>query len=104
MSFSGTALHVACEIENTDMIDMLVEAGADIEAVTSRVLQTPLMRAAEYGHVSVLRRLLDLGAELDRQTEEASAALIMACHFGQTEAVKLLLGEFLRDLTYIIRR
>lgn len=83
---------MACERGRLDIVDILLKAGADVEALRLCVLQTPLMRAAEFGHVAVVERLLEAGADIDKQTDECSSALIIACHFGQVDVFRCLLG------------
>ena len=91
--FSGTALHVACETGSVDCIDFLLDSGANIEALREVAMQTPLSRASQYGHVGAVKRLLQAGAAINRQTEECSNALTMACHFGHSSVVRVLLGK-----------
>ena len=42
---------------------MLIGAGADANAATSRKLWKPLMAAAKCGNLAVMRMLLDAGAD-----------------------------------------
>ena len=57
------------------------------------IFQTPLMRACEYGHLPVVEQLLDAGAAINRQTDECSSSLIVACHFGLENVVDFLLSK-----------
>jgi hypothetical protein len=61
-------LHLAARQNATDIVDMLVAAGADIEAVTVDG-ETPLMIAARYRQHAAARRLLHHGATRKRGTE-----------------------------------
>ena len=73
-------------------VDVLLRAGADIEALRRCVQQSPLMLACEHGHAHIVQDLLTAGASINRQTQVCSAALIIACHYGQQQVVDILLG------------
>ncbi|MHC4663014.1 MAG: ankyrin repeat domain-containing protein [Planctomycetota bacterium] len=60
---SMTPLHHAVENDNMEMVKMLVEAGADIEAEDDWDSQTPLVTAAEKGRVEIARFLYRQGAD-----------------------------------------
>ena len=89
----GPPLYNAIESGNMEVVDVILEAGADIEAQRRCVQQTPLMKAAECGNVTALKRLLSAGADINRQTRECSTALVLACHYGHIECVNVLLGN-----------
>lgn len=88
----GTPLHYAVECNHMNLVEKFLSGGADVESLRKSHLQTPLMLACQLGHVTVAERLLEAGAEIDRQTEECSSALTLACHFGHKEVVDLLIG------------
>jgi ankyrin repeat protein len=52
---------------------------------------TVLMKAAEMGHVGIIRTLLGAGADIDQTNSEGYTALMTAAIFGQIDAVKTLL-------------
>lgn len=94
---SGTALHVAARHNSVRCLDLILSSASvpavDVEALATDRQQTPLMTAAEYGHVTVVGRLLAAGSDVNRQTDECSSALIVACHYGHAECVYALLGQ-----------
>jgi ankyrin repeat protein len=57
----GTPLHLAATLGDADMIALLVNRGADVNAL-SRGGHTPLHYAAQGGHLDAARALLDRGA------------------------------------------
>ena len=65
-----------------------------MDALTLAIPQTPLMKAAQGGHLEIVTRLVEAGAEIDRQTDECSTALTMACHFGREDVALYLMGNF----------
>ena len=61
-----TPLHLAAFFGHADAVRLLLEAGADIQAVSRNSLRnTPLHAAAAGSHAAVVRLLLDRGARAD---------------------------------------
>ncbi|XP_067651216.1 protein phosphatase 1 regulatory subunit 16A-like isoform X2 [Haliotis asinina] len=58
-----TALHQCCIDDNTDLLLLLLDHGANVNAKDSE-LWTPLHAAATCGHVHLCKLLIDRGAEL----------------------------------------
>ena len=65
-NFHWTALHFACHAGLMDLIVLLIERGADIDAVTMNGA-TPFMRAVESSRPDCVQYLIDAGAKI--QTE-----------------------------------
>src|SRR4051812_8361180 len=63
---SDTAVWAAVYARKPDMIHVLGEAGADLDAGYP---DTPLEVAATWGHVELIRALVAGGADVDRPTE-----------------------------------
>ena len=61
---SDTPLHLACLQGHTDVVKVLLEAGAEVEARNSS-LWTPLDCASAKGHVFCVHELLDYDSPLD---------------------------------------
>ncbi|GLB45326.1 hypothetical protein LshimejAT787_2100860 [Lyophyllum shimeji] len=59
-----TALHFAVTSGNNELVNVLLEVGADIDACT-RMGVTPLSLASWLGHEPLVRSLLDKGAAID---------------------------------------
>jgi ankyrin repeat protein len=59
-----SALYRACTANRPDMVQLLVDAGADVNLATADA-RSPLGVAAWYGYVGVVRVLLEAGAEVD---------------------------------------
>lgn len=75
----------------------MIKAGADIELGAS----TPLMEAAQEGHLDLVRYLLESGADVHAQTQTGDTALTYACENGHTDVADLLL-QFGADMVSII--
>ncbi len=69
-----------------DIIDMLVEAGIDIDN-GNHDSATPLMYAASSGKAAIVERLLAKGADATRETPDGFSALDLA---QTVECLKLL--------------
>jgi len=79
-----------------EVADFLIKAGADIELGAS----TPLMEAAQEGHLDLVRYLLESAADVHAQTQTGDTALTYACENGHTDVADLLL-QFGADLVCI---
>ena len=92
-AFAGrSALQDAAGFGSLDMVRMLVEKGADIQAADPRGY-TALMRAVlsyEPGGAQVVEYLLEKGARTDPKNETADTALSFALRFGDTPITAML--------------
>ncbi|GIK05315.1 hypothetical protein Aspvir_009421 [Aspergillus viridinutans] len=75
---------------NSNIVRMLVEAGADLEAKNS-MDETPLARAAINGSASAVRLLLEKGANVESRDKWGFVPLLLAAEKGHTAVVCLLL-------------
>ena len=82
-----TALTLACCGGFLDVADFLIKAGADLELGAS----SPLMEAAQEGHLELVKYLLEARAEVNSQTSTGDTALSFACERGHTDVADLLL-------------
>jgi ketosteroid isomerase-like protein len=108
-----TPLHWAASSDDVEVLDALLDAGADIEA-TGAVIGggTPLADAVAFGQWRAARRLVERGARAnlwqaaalgmmdrvhdclateDPSAQEITSAFWLACHGGQRPAAELLL-------------
>ena len=110
-----TPLHWAASCDDVDVLDVLLDRGADIEADGAVIGGgTPLLDATAFGQWHAARRLVERGAEtrlwpaatlglLDRveaelvarppTREEVTEAFWGACHGGQRATAERLLAE-----------
>lgn len=98
--YDWTALHMAARRGHAVIVQLLVDKGANVNAVTevfehytgtSEV--TALHLAARNGYEKVLDILLNNGADIDLQTERGETALHWAAEKGHVGAIALLLNK-----------
>jgi ankyrin repeat protein len=113
-----TALHLACHYGHKDVVEELRTAfpGMDIDDLWSNIpLETAIRRdqrhivnallphtpedalqrafwaAAKYGQPSIIKQLLELGADIDAQDSYSNTALQWATYYDKPRVVRLLL-------------
>jgi ankyrin repeat protein len=115
--FPETPLHWAASCDDVDVLDALLDGGADIEASGASIAGgTALDDAVGYGQWRVARRLVERGARVEKlwhaaalgimplieerfareskpTPEEKNDAFWQACHGGQLEAAEYLLAR-----------
>ena len=90
-----TALHYAAAAGASDIVKLLLDASAYIDAESPN-LTTPLMMAARGGHILTVKLLLDEGADLTLKNDQGLSALDLAKKFNHTAIVE--------GLTYQLKR
>ena len=87
------ALHLAmqCYKNGTEMMQVLIDAGADIETKNGEECSA-LYNASEGGLLDVVKMLVQAGADVRTADEDGYTSLHVAVHFGQTETVRYLVG------------
>ena len=88
-----TALHWAAELGNVELVRLLVDAGAGLEAPTRIGNLTPLHIGAEVGQGGTVRALLEAGANAESRNVNGSAPLHFAAMSGSVEAVVALVDH-----------
>jgi uncharacterized protein len=111
-----TPLHWAASSDDVDVLDALLDAGADIEAAGAVIAGgTPLTDATAFGQWTAARRLVERGARTNyfadaslglmqrlrqyfdqpdaREPDQVNDAFWAACHGGQLEAAEYLLAR-----------
>lgn len=83
-------MHNAAHEGHTAIAQVLLQAGADANALINWDDGTPLIRAASAGHIETVRALLAGGAEVNANDRYERTALMIAKEKGHTEVVELL--------------
>jgi serine/threonine protein kinase len=86
------ALLVAAEAGHTDVVDLLLAAGANIRSRNNDG-QTVLMIAAKEGHANLVKALIAADAEVAAKDRNNLTALALATKRGQFDVLRILLGE-----------
>jgi ankyrin repeat protein len=73
-------------------VSSLLDQGADVDARNSAG-QTPLLAAAQNGHVKAMEILLSRGADVNAQDHHGRTALMVAAGADDVKMVKLLLSK-----------
>lgn len=85
-----TPLHHACINGDPEVVRLLLQHGASVNAKTSDG-HTPLHAACQSGNLQTVRALLHHGANPTSSNQWASTPLKIACREGHSKIVKLLL-------------
>jgi ankyrin repeat protein len=84
-----TALHAAVARHDADIVELLLDHGADPDARQERGY-APLHEAAAAGDETIARMLLEHGARLDARTDEGKTPLDLADERGQGRMLEWL--------------
>lgn len=81
--------------QNGNIVDLraILDAGIDVDSQDADTKLTPLMAAAEQGHESCLRLLLQRSAAVDKVDKDGWSALMFAAKEDRGAAVKLLVSK-----------
>jgi len=93
----STALWIAALQGHNDVVQKLVQHGADVNACTHDG-RSALYAAAYRGHAKVVETLLKAGADPSMKNSDASTPVHMACYEGHSSVVDVFLQAGL-DLT-----
>ena len=91
LSYAGLSpLHVVCEIGDYDLAELLLRAWAVVDAPITLTGGTPLHCAAHHGHASIVKLLLQVGADVNRAMHNGSTPMWFASSFGHADVVRVI--------------
>lgn len=88
----STPLHKAAFKGDSSIVQLFLEAGADINAQDNEG-GSPLHKAAFQGNSSILNILLEKNAKMELRDKQGGTALYNACYGGFVKCVELLLAR-----------
>lgn len=89
----SSALLLAALGDNAPLVELLLQAGADVKATDDQLHNTPLAWACSSGNVAIAKLLLAKGAEVDARNSMGGTPLMGAAMAGNPELVKLLIAK-----------
>lgn len=84
-------LGLAVRTGNQAMVDLLLDAGAQIDTQSEDRGNSALMDAVAGGHERIARRLVEAGANVNLKSKDGQTALVLAVGRNSVELVELLL-------------
>ena len=87
-----TALHWAVRSGNAEIVDVLIESGADLDK-GDQAGKTPLSHAAESGNVELTGRLLAAGADVNKRDLVGGNSVLWAAGLGSADTLRLLVAS-----------
>lgn len=91
-NFGGTALHAAMFQQNLKVVELLLNAGFDMNAVGPRNGYTPLHDAVWANNIPAAQLLLDKGARTDIKSKDGMTPYEKAVNEGKSEIADVLQG------------
>lgn len=90
--WSWTPLHFACKTtgDTLDIVKLLIEKGANINAVESVYRSSSLHAAALNGATKIVKYLIDKGADVNAKNKKNWTPILFASKFGHFDIVRML--------------
>jgi len=87
----GTAIDIAINNNRTEIVTLLIKAGADIHIKMSICKAIPIHFAAREGQLEITKMLLDYGSHVNQVCINSATPLHFAAEKGHMDIIKLLL-------------
>jgi len=89
--YGVTPLWIASEYGHIEVVELLLEAGSDVNAARRTDGVTSLMISSQKGHIEVVKLILEAGGDVNTTERDGRTSLWSASTAGHTDVVKLLL-------------
>ena len=86
-------LHLAAAIGHLKCIEILINAGANVDISSSDNRKTPMHIAALNGRATVVQMLIDAGANVNAKDDKGATPMKSAAQNGHKECVKLIISH-----------
>ena len=86
-------LHSASRRGHADVVELLLQYGADVDIEEAETLWTPLHFAAQNGELEICRLLLEYGATIDKTTNQQETPLHVTSRSGNLEIARFLIEQ-----------
>ncbi len=87
------ALIDASKVGNIEMLNLAISDWGNVDAKGGKLMATPLHYSTVHGHMPIVERLLDKGADVKVTDANGETPLHDAATFGRIEIVKMLLAH-----------
>ncbi|KAI1369000.1 ankyrin repeat-containing domain protein [Xylaria arbuscula] len=98
--FSYPPLHLAIRHNGHNLVEWLLNSGADIEQTGGKLQNSPLAEASMLGHTEIVQLLIQREADIHRRNKQSNTPVLLACLFEQLETLLVLIacGASLSDV------
>lgn len=86
-------LHIAVINNQEEIVELLMQMGANVNAVETNIGASPLHLAALYGRVNIANQLIRKGANVNGNMKFNITPLLVAAQFNQPQIIELLLNN-----------
>lgn len=90
--FGNTITSLAIDHQNIEVVEFMIENGATTELLVGHHKETYLIRAVRNGMTDMVKKLLDLGVNIEAVDSAQITPLMRACNVGNVEIVDMLLS------------
>lgn len=87
----GAPIHAAAVRGRLDIVEQLLAHGATVDAAVRWKSHTPVMLAARGGHLAIVRRLVEAGADTQLVNDDGDTLLHFATGSGNADLVRFVL-------------
>lgn len=86
-------LAFVCGVGFCDIARLLVDHGADVNAIADEESSSPLLVASSKGRTGIVRMLIDRGADVNATNGDGNSSLMLTSRHGHTGAARMLIDN-----------